>query len=42
MWWKAEVKYTVERKDVLGVKDYVAKERCMIAYKEEKGKVNRK
>ena len=30
------VKATVERKEVLGARDKVAKERCMEIYKEEK------
>ena len=35
------VKVAVERKEVLGARDEVAKDRCMEVYKEEKRKVKR-
>ena len=38
IWW---IKAAVERKEVLGVRDKVAKKRCMEIYKEQKRKVKR-
>ena len=38
MWWNEEVKTETGRKEVLGARDEVAKERCMETYKEEKVK----
>ena len=46
VWWTDVVKDAVERKDsarkdVLGARDEVAKDRCIEVYKEEKRKVKR-
>ena len=41
VWWNDVVKSAVERKEVLGLRDEVAKDRCIEIYKEEKRKVKR-
>ena len=37
MWWNNEIKLAVKRKEVLVPRDEEAKERRMVAYREEKG-----
>ena len=41
VWWNDEIKSAVRRKEVLAASNEEAKEGCMEAYKEEKGKVKR-
>ena len=37
MWWNNEIKLAVKKKEVLVPRDEEAKERRMVAYREEKG-----